>query len=254
MTVFTRAVWGSTLPVGGNTISYPVDEIYVHHYNSGIQPVANEVDGRSRVRGAQAYHASLGWGDVGYSWLVDDVGNIYEGRGWWKTGAHTYGYNSKGYAVCWLGDSNVAEPSVAALRAIAEVVALGIRVGAVNPAPAIVAHRDRVPDTACCGDPMYALLPVIRRLAREAETGTITPTSPTPADEDEMRAWLTPEGSIIYVHGFLWTEPTIKKADTWPSIEAALREQVALGILTPHADGSLYRPIGAGALRLLSHR
>jgi hypothetical protein len=253
MTLLSRTDWGSDRPTGGYTIAGPVDEIYIHHYNSGIAPVTNVVDGRDRVQGAQRYHAiTRGWGDIGYSWLVDDVGNIYEGRGWWRTGAHTQNYNSKGYGICWLGDSNVADPSAAALRAIAEVVADGIRVGAVTPAPAIVAHRDRVASD-CCGDPMYALLPVIRRLAREAETGTTT--SPPPVgdgDDDDMRAWLTPDGAIIYVHGFRFTEPSIdKKKDTWPAIEAALREQVALGILTPHPDGSLYRPIGAGALRLL---
>jgi hypothetical protein len=255
VTVFSRVDWGSDRPVGGYTIAGPVDEIFIHHFNSGIAPVTDRVEAMARIRSAQTYHAvTQGWGDLGYSWLVDDVGNIYEGRGWWRTGAHTYGHNSKGYGICWLGDSNRADPSAAALQAIAEVVADGIRVGAVTPAPAIVAHRDRVPGTACCGDPMYALLPVIRRLAREAETGT-TPSSPPPVgdgDDDDMRAWLTPGGAIIYVHGYTYAETAHdKKKDTWPAVEAALREQVALGILAPHADGSLYRPITDGALRLL---
>ena len=48
--------------------------------------------------------------------LVDQLGNIYEGRGWFRSGAHTENWNSKGYGICWLGDSNNTTPSSAASR------------------------------------------------------------------------------------------------------------------------------------------
>ena len=35
----------------------------------------------------------LGWPDIGYNYLVGEDGQAYEGRGWNKEGAHTYGYN-----------------------------------------------------------------------------------------------------------------------------------------------------------------
>ena len=38
----------------------------------------------------------LGWWDVGYSFMVGEDGNVYEGRGWDQVGAHTYGYNTVG--------------------------------------------------------------------------------------------------------------------------------------------------------------
>ena len=37
----------------------------------------------------------LDWVDIGYSFLVGEDGNIYEGRGWRASGAHCVGYNSK---------------------------------------------------------------------------------------------------------------------------------------------------------------
>ena len=37
----------------------------------------------------------LGWADIGYSFLVGEDGNVYEGRGWSLAGAHCIGYNSK---------------------------------------------------------------------------------------------------------------------------------------------------------------
>ena len=37
-----------------------------------------------------------GWWDIGYSFIVGEDGNVYEGRGWDMVGAHTKGYNSRG--------------------------------------------------------------------------------------------------------------------------------------------------------------
>ena len=91
MKVYTRRDWGSAYGPGGYQLGQ-VPEGYVHHYNSGISPPRTVADAMARVRAAQVYHAvTQGWGDIGYSWLVDDLGNAYEGRGWWRTGAHTYG-------------------------------------------------------------------------------------------------------------------------------------------------------------------
>ena len=182
--IYYRSDWGSTSDKGGYAIYGVVSEAYVHHFNSGIDAPQTVADSMARMRGAQAYHRdSQGWGDIGYSWCVDDLGNIFEGRGWWKTGAHTYGYNSKGYGICWLGDSNVSQPTAAALQAIASVIQMGIAEGAIAAGPTIVAHRDRVPDTVCCGDPMYGTLDTIRALVYGG-------VAPPPAGDSDL---LTPE-------------------------------------------------------------
>lgn len=39
---------------------------------------------------------SIGWNDIGYSFVVGEDGNVYEARGWDSIGAHTKGYNSVG--------------------------------------------------------------------------------------------------------------------------------------------------------------
>jgi N-acetylmuramoyl-L-alanine amidase len=200
LTSYTRAEWGSAYARGGYAIASPLSEIYVHHFNSNIQPERTVTSAMARMRAGQRYHAETnGWGDIGYSWCVDDVGNDYEGRGWWRTGAHTYGYNSKGYAVCWLGDSNIAAPSDAALQAIARVIQAGVAVGAVHPNPTIVAHRDRVPDTACCGDPMYAQLDTIRAFA----AGAPAPSGDdlTPQESAQLAALAGPYNVDVYAMG-----------------------------------------------------
>lgn len=179
--VYLRADWSAPASPPGYLIDGAVSEVYIHHFNSGIKPVRSAGEGFARMSGADSYHRSLGWGGIGYSWCVDDLGNIYEGRGWWRTGAHTYGYNSKGYGICWLGDSNTSLPTLDALGAIVDCIRLGVKAGALTSNPTIVAHRDRVPDTSCCGDPMYAQLDAVRRLFA---TGATPTPAPDPSEDD----------------------------------------------------------------------
>jgi peptidoglycan recognition protein len=56
------------------------------------------------VQGFQDYHMdSNGWSDIGYNFLVGGDGNIYEGRGWERVGAHAPGYNSNSMGICFIG-------------------------------------------------------------------------------------------------------------------------------------------------------
>ena len=192
MATFTRSEWGSVYPRGGNPIDHPVLEIYVHHYNSAIV-APNTLEGSlARVRDAQRYHVETkGWQDIAYSWLADDLGNLFEGRGWWRTGAHTEGSNSSGYGICWLGDSNVSPPTAAALRAITSCTRSGIALGAVTVAPNILGHRDRAL-SACPGDVLYALLPTLHAMLLNGQI---------PSGDDDMTD--DERAMLIRIHGVL---------------------------------------------------
>lgn len=236
MTFYSRADWGSSVSPGGNVIGV-VSEAYIHHFNSNIEAPRTVDSCKSRMRGAQAYHVSLGWGDIGYSFCVSDAGDVYEGRGWNRSGAHTYGFNSRGYGVCWLGDSNVSRPSDSALRAIADLIKTGISLGKITPNPTIVAHRDRVPDTSCCGDVMYSQLPQIRALvAGTGPTPAPAPTQPEDLYEEEemLVSMVDPNGTVIIVNGHQYTE----MPGPWDKAEQGMRQMIAAGILKGNPDGS----------------
>ena len=51
------------------------------------------------------------------SFLIGGDGNIYEGRGWNIQGAHTGGFNTEGYGVCFLGNFMDHNPNEAAITA-----------------------------------------------------------------------------------------------------------------------------------------
>lgn len=247
MKIYSRDEWGADSPRGGNDITYAVSEIYVHHYNSGITAPQELQASMSRVRGALAYHRDAqGWQDIGYSFLVDDLGNAFEGRGWGKTGAHTYGYNSKGYGICWLGDSNVSDPSEAAMQAIADLVHDGIDKGWIISTPTVVAHRDRVPDTSCCGDVMYAQMDHIRDLvAGDFTTFSTTkpidkPVTPTAIPNDMERPMTlvrSRAGLFILLNGRQFK--ILNGGDeTWEQVNTIMVGLARAGQVPTHKDGS----------------
>ncbi|MFI6813785.1 N-acetylmuramoyl-L-alanine amidase [Nonomuraea sp. NPDC050328] len=110
MNVVTRAEWDARSPEGPvYTVPWASrTEFFVHHTTGPTTQT---------VRSIQAFHQGpqRGWADVGYNFLVDDRGRLFEGRGWLAVGAHCPGHNRSGVSVAYIGDNS---PSPAALRAI----------------------------------------------------------------------------------------------------------------------------------------
>lgn len=165
--IITRAQWGARAPkrtpVG---ISEPTPDLWIHH-------TADELHGASGVRAAQAFHMdSRGWSDIGYSFLVDDDGLVYEGRGFGIAGGHTEGHNFTSHAISFMGNFDNRRPTPAALTAGAELVRLGATGGHWRGITG--GHRDASgASTACPGRYLEAELPWLRT----ASTSTNPPTS-----------------------------------------------------------------------------
>ena len=56
---------------------------------------------------------------------MGEDGRAYEGRGWTRTGAHTYGYNKKSIAISFMGNFMTATPSQNAINAARGLITLG---------------------------------------------------------------------------------------------------------------------------------
>jgi hypothetical protein len=136
------------------------------------------------LRGIYAYHTqSRGWSDVGYNFLVDRFGRVWEGRYGGISrpvvGAHTLNFNENSFAMSAIGNFDVAEPTVAMVRAYARLIAWKLSLhGVAANRPATVAgvrfpsaingHRDAAA-TACPGQYLYAKLPRIRQRAGDLQ-------------------------------------------------------------------------------------
>ncbi len=202
--IFSRAQWGAdeSLRDRGSLRYGDIDGGFVHHTVNANDYSRDQVP--SLLRGIYAYHTrSLGWSDIGYNFLVDRFGRIWEGRYGGVArpvvGAHTLGYNEDSFAMSAIGNFETAQPTKVMLDAYADLFAWklglhGIRgddgdvVISGRHFKAISGHRD-AGSTACPGRYLYAQLPAIRRATAAAQDGndpdpTPTPT-PTPTPQPE---------------------------------------------------------------------
>lgn len=167
--------WGQTS--GPNTLTPTVPtHLIVHH---SFSPGNDITDWIAAVRGIWNYHVnSNGWSDIGYNWLIDPKGVIYQGRAWVDTndntqGAHFCGYNGRTMGVCMLGDFNSITPTDAALRSLVRLLAYRAFTNGINPRGVsfhqgssrnlnnISGHRDGC-STDCPGNVLYPQLPTLR--------------------------------------------------------------------------------------------
>ncbi|MFC0042736.1 peptidoglycan recognition protein [Actinomadura rayongensis] len=190
-----RAGWGAdeSLVKAPPTYDTSVKAVFVHHTDTGNDVAC--ADSASAVRAIFLYHVqSQGWDDIGYNFLVDKCGTIFEGRAGGTDrpvhGAHTYGFNTDTTGVAVLGTYTSAQPSSAALDAVARLSAWKLGLTGVDPtgttkltslAPdgtggkypygtevtfsTIAGHSDGFA-TECPGAQLYGKLPALRTAAR----------------------------------------------------------------------------------------
>jgi hypothetical protein len=192
--VVTRAQWGANEEiVRAKPLVAPSLRLAVVHHTAGTNTYTR-AQAAAIVRGIQAYHVlGNGWNDIGYNFLVDRFGTVYEGRGGGMErpviGAHAQGFNTGTVGIALIGTFQSATPPAAMQSALVHLLAwrldvahldpLGriaytsggnakFRAGRVVVLNAISGHRDTGP-TECPGNVAERLLPRIAR--RVAVTG-----------------------------------------------------------------------------------
>ena len=194
--IFSRAQWGADerMRDKGSLRYGKITAGFVHHTVNANNYSAEQVP--AIIRGIYAYHTqSRGWSDIGYNFLVDRFGRIWEGRygGVDKpvVGAHTLNYNESSFAMSAIGNFETAQPASVMLDAYGRLFAWKLALHGVNAAStkqvvngrtfqAINGHRD-AGSTACPGKYLYAKLPQIRTTAASYQTATSTPQPPPPS-------------------------------------------------------------------------
>ena len=139
------------------------------------------------IRSIYAYHVkSRGWRDIGYNFLIDRFGRIWEGRYGGVdrpvVGAHTESYNDYGFGASAIGNFETAKPTSALVQAFGALFAwklalhgvaanaTKVKIGKKVFPHAIEGHRD-TKATACPGKYLYAKIPEIRTIAASLQKG-----------------------------------------------------------------------------------
>ncbi|NCU30779.1 hypothetical protein EOM57_03150 [Candidatus Saccharibacteria bacterium] len=174
--IYSRAEWGSPEPTSseGWTPEYaPLTRVIVHH-----TAIPVDSDPAASIRAIWYYHTyTNGWGDIGYNYLVDSRGNIYQGRyydpvesavsGGEVVGGHAYQNNIGSSGIAALGDFSTTRPTDIMVDAIANIAAFKAANYKFNPSgigvsgPNVVGHRD-VNATSCPGQQLYDRLYEVR--------------------------------------------------------------------------------------------
>lgn len=173
--IYTRADWGADESIRGEPEYGDVLGMFVHH-TAGINDYSPE-DVPGIIRGIYIDHVKgRGWRDIGYNFLIDKYGRIWEGRDGGITksviGAHAQGYNTYSFGAAVLGNYTTKEAEQAVLMAYRDLVTWKFRIHGITPnrqvaypgqqtRPAISGHRD-VSATECPGQRLYDRLPRIR--------------------------------------------------------------------------------------------
>ena len=202
--VIGRAAWGADerLVKSEPVINSSVKALIVHHTDTSNAYSPDQAF--AQLRSLYAFHTKIrGWNDIGYNFVVDRFGRVFEGRRGSITqpvmGAHAGGFNAQTVGVAVLGTFSSASLPTAADRSLPQLLAWQAATYGINPAgrttlvsaggsytryPAgtavgvhgVSGHRD-VDSTECPGNAAYPRLPSLReRAAALMVPGLITPT------------------------------------------------------------------------------
>ncbi|MGW4896564.1 N-acetylmuramoyl-L-alanine amidase [Kitasatospora sp. NPDC004240] len=126
--IVTRAGWGAdeSWREPGFVYTGSVRAVFVHHTATATQYACS--DAPQVIRAIYQYHVqSNGWRDIGYNFLVDRCGTIYEGRAGGVDrpvhGAHTLGFNTDTSGVAALGTFSSDAPPQALLDGVSAISA-----------------------------------------------------------------------------------------------------------------------------------
>ncbi|NXN94843.1 PGRP2 amidase, partial [Rhinopomastus cyanomelas] len=155
--IVPRCMWGAA-PYRGTPalLSLPLGSVFVHHSLVPGRPCRSFAACARDMRRMQRFHQrTRRWDDLGYSFVVGSDGYLYEGRGWHWVGAHTKGYNTRGYGLAFVGNFTATKPDPDTLRLLRDhFLPCAIAASYLHPNYTLWGHR-QLGATQCPGDALF---------------------------------------------------------------------------------------------------
>ncbi|OYO22155.1 hypothetical protein CGZ93_09680 [Enemella dayhoffiae] len=175
--IISRAGWGAdeSLKSSCPAFSKTVHAVVVHHTEGTNNYTKDQSAGI--VRGIYAYHVQgNGWCDIGYNYLIDKYGQIFEGRSGGMTmpvkGAHAVDWNTDTMGISLLGSFTTELPPEVALDAAVRLSAWRLaayyrdataRITINGVTSNVISGHRQVVATDCPGEAFYNYLPTFRQ-------------------------------------------------------------------------------------------
>ncbi|MEU9158134.1 peptidoglycan recognition protein [Streptomyces sp. NPDC048417] len=188
--VVSRAAWGADESLNNEAPEYgtTINAVFVHH--TAQTNAYSCADSPAIMRGLRALHLNQGWKDIGYNFVVDKCGTIFEGRKGGidrpVIGAQAEGFNTNTTGIAVIGTYTSEDAPVAAKASIARLAAWKLGQYKVDPLGKVTltagkangkfalgqsavfnrisGHRDAYA-TECPGTALYNQLPTLRTWA-----------------------------------------------------------------------------------------
>jgi uncharacterized protein (DUF427 family) len=156
-------------------LQYPEDvkKIIIHH----TATTSNLDNPKQAIRDIYYYHAiTRGWGDIGYNYVMDQDGLIYEGRygGEGVIAAHAGIGNNGSIGIAVLGNYETSDADDKVIESLGKFLAKKTKLHGIDAEgfsefrgqimDNIFGHKD-IMSTACPGANLYEKLPAIRKIA-----------------------------------------------------------------------------------------
>ncbi len=174
--IISRAEWGADESLRREGPSYGTVKLAIVHHTVSTNSYGPG-DSAAIVRGIYAFHVfTNGWNDIGYNFLIDRYGQIFEGRYGGVDqpviGAHSWGSNSQSTGIAIIGDFSSASLPSGAYSSLVSLLDWKLDVHSVDPTArvdivrsdgvaldlrAVSGHRDAFP-TSCPGEGVYRTL------------------------------------------------------------------------------------------------
>jgi hypothetical protein len=156
-----RTAWARSAPIPSRMNRLDrVERITVHH--DGMPPVwlSNKQDVASRIDLIRQSHQANGWGDIGYHYIVDPFGQVWEGRPLMYQGAHVKDQNVRNLGVLALGNFESQRPTSAQVSTLERFLVYQMRANRV-PVTRVQTHRE-LASTLCPGRNMQLAMNQLR--------------------------------------------------------------------------------------------
>jgi hypothetical protein len=205
--IISRAGWGAdeSLKRAEPRYASSTQMIFVHHTDTPNGYAPEDVP--AIIRSIYTYHVrSNGWNDVGYNFLVDAYGRVFEGRAGGidkpVIGAQTGGFNAGSVGIAVIGNGSIAPLTGATRDALTKLIAWRLDIAHVDPLGratlvsagndryaagksatfrVVSGHRDAL-STDCPGALIYPELDAIAGAAQAIGTPKIVDASATPPE------------------------------------------------------------------------